>query len=372
VVGARTIRAFRLQETHLDRIEDRSAETVRLALAAARVRSWFFSRLNGAELVGLGTVLVAGFLLVRNGTITVGEATAAALYFHRLFDPIGELLFQLDTAQAAGASLARLVGVLQLEPPAEPAEPATVADASVRLDGVRFGYDGGAEVLHGVDLGLTSGERVALVGVSGAGKTTIAKLVAGVHTPTGGTVLVGGAPVPDIGPAAMSRTVALVSQEVHVFAGSLADDLRLAKPDATDAELRAALDRVDATAWVDALPDGLDTVVNDGPHQLGPTEAQQLALARLVLADPRVAVLDEATAEAGSAGARRLEASAEGVFTPGRTALVVAHRLTQAVAADRIVLVDKGEVVEAGTHEELLAAGGAYAELWSAWSQSRS
>ncbi|HEY8527962.1 MAG TPA: ABC transporter ATP-binding protein [Acidimicrobiales bacterium] len=370
VVGARTIRAFRLQDVHLDRIDARSRESVRFAVAAGRVRAWFFSRLNGAELVGLGTVLVVGFLLVRNGTITVGAATAAALYFHRLFDPIGGLLLQLDTAQAAGAALARLVGVLAVPPPPEPERPATVRDASVAVEGVRFAYEPGAEVLHGVDLHLRPGERVALVGVSGAGKTTLAKLLVGVHSPAAGTVRLGGAPVDEIGPADLRRTVALVSQEVHVFAGTLADDLRLARPDATDDELRAALDRVGATPWVEALPDGLATVVNDGPHQLGPTEAQQLALARLVLADPRVAVLDEATAEAGSAGARRLEAAADRAVA-GRTTLVVAHRLTQAVAADRIVVLDKGTVLEAGTHDELLAAGGAYAELWSAWSATR-
>jgi len=164
--------------------------------------------------------------------------------------------------------------------------------------------------------------------------------------------------------------VTLVSQEVHVFAGRLADDLRLARPDAADDDVRAALSLVGAWPWVEALEDGLDTVVGDGGHQLGPTEAQQLALARLVLVDPAVAVLDEATAEAGSAGARVLEASADAAIA-GRTALVVAHRLTQAVAADRIVVLDAGRVVEEGSHDELLASGGAYASLWAAWSLAR-
>jgi len=211
---------------------------------------------------------------------------------------------------------------------------------------------------------------VALVGPSGAGKATLARLVAGVHEPEAGSVRIGGVPVAELGPDELARTVALVSQEVHVFAGTLADDLRLARPGATDAEVRAALDRVGAGPWVDALPEGVDTRVGEGGHPLGPTEAQQLALARLVLADPAVAVLDEATAEAGSAGARRLEAAAAAAVA-GRTTLVVAHRLTQARAADRVVVLDGGRVVEQGTHDELVAAGGAYAALWAAWSAAR-
>jgi ATP-binding cassette subfamily C protein len=182
----------------------------------------------------------------------------------------------------------------------------------------------------------------------------VAKLVAGVHRASSGAVEVGDGPV------------ALVTQEVHVFAGPLADDLRLARPDATDDELLAALAQVGAGPWVAALDDGLATVVGEIGHQLSATQAQQVALARLLLADPAVAILDEATAEAGSAGAGELDEAADAVIA-GRTALVIAHRLTQAAAADRIVVLDQGRVVEEGTHATLLAAGGLYATLWSAW-----
>jgi ATP-binding cassette subfamily C protein len=161
--------------------------------------------------------------------------------------------------------------------------------------------------------------------------------------------------------------VALVTQEVHVFAGPLADDLRLARPAATEADLRAALDLVGALGWAEALPQGLATVVGEGGERLSATQAQQVALARLVLADPLVAVLDEATAEAGSAGARLLEGAADRALA-GRTAVVVAHRLSQAAAADRVVVMDAGRVEEVGTHAELVARAGRYAELWSAWS----
>ncbi len=361
VGGAATVRAFRLRTPLLERIGRDSAAAVTASLAAMRAQSRFGAALNGAELVGVLALLVTGFWLVRAEAVTVGTATAAVLYFLRLFDPIGALLFLLDEAQSAGAALARLVGVADLPLPPAPAAPRRPRDASVRLTGVRHAYDGGPEVLHGVDLEIAPGERVAVVGPSGAGKTTLGAVLAGVLEPTAGGVTIGGVPLTDL--AEPRRHVAVVTQEVHVFAGTVADDLRLARPGATDAELRAVLDRVGADL-------ALDAVVGDGGDELDATAAQLLALARLVLADPAVAVLDEATAEAGSAGARVLERAADAALA-GRTAVVIAHRLTQAAAADRVVVLAKGRIVESGPHAELVAAGGSYAALWRAWSTER-
>jgi ATP-binding cassette subfamily C protein len=361
VGGAATVRAFRLRTPLLERIGRDSTAAVTASLAAMRAQSRFGAALNGAELVGVLALLVTGFWLVRAEAVTVGTATAAVLYFLRLFDPIGALLFLLDEAQSAGAALARLVGVADLPLPPAPAAPRRPRDASVRLTGVRHAYDGGPEVLHGVDLEIAPGERVAVVGPSGAGKTTLGAVLAGVQEPTAGGVTIGGVPLTDL--AEPRRHVAVVTQEVHVFAGTVADDLRLARPGATDAELRAALDRVGADL-------ALDAVVGDGGDELDATAAQLLALARLVLADPAVAVLDEATAEAGSAGARVLERAADAALA-GRTAVVIAHRLTQAAAADRVVVLEKGRIVESGPHAELVAAGGSYAALWRAWSTER-
>jgi ATP-binding cassette subfamily C protein len=365
-----TVRAFRLADDHLGRVGTKSRAAVDIALTAARLWTRFFARLNLAELVGLGAVLTVGFLLVRGGDVSVGTATAAALYFHGLFNPINVALSLVDDAQAAMASLARLVGVAEVSPPAEPELPARAADASVTVTGVRHAYRADEEVLHGVDLHIAPGERVALVGASGAGKTTLAKLIAGIHAPAGGEILVGGVHVDQLGPTATRQAVVLVTQEVHVFAGSLADDLRLAKAGATDDELHAALEKVGADAWVRALPGGLATVVGEGGHRLTTAQSQQLALARLILADPPIVILDEATAEAGSAGARLLEGASVAALD-GRSALVVAHRLTQAASADRVVVLDDGRVVESGTHAELVAAGGHYATLWEAWSANR-
>jgi ATP-binding cassette subfamily C protein len=361
VGGAATVRAFRLRTPVLARIAGDSTAAVTASLAAMRAQSRFGAALNGAELVGVLALLVTGFWLVRAGAVTIGTATAAVLYFLRLFDPIGALLFLLDEAQSAGAALARLVGVADMPVPPPPAAPREPRDASVRLSGVRHAYDGGPEVLHGVDLEIAPGERVAVVGPSGAGKTTLGAVLAGVQEPTAGTVTIGGVPLSDL--AEPRRHVAVVTQEVHVFAGTVADDLRLARPGATDAELRAALDRVGADL-------ALDAVVGDGGDELAATTAQQLALARLVLADPAVAVLDEATAEAGSAGARVLERATDAALA-GRTAVVIAHRLTQAAAADRVVVLEKGRIVESGSHAALVAAGGSYAALWRAWSAGR-
>lgn len=369
ISGAPTIWAFRLVGHHVDRIADRSARARDLAVATGRIRALLFARLNAAELAGLAASLAVGFALVRAGDATVGEATAAALFFHRLFDPIGGLVLLLDNVQEAAAALARLVGVAGRPPPPDPTA-SPPADGSVDVAGVSFAYPGGPDVVRDVDLRLAAGEKLALVGPSGAGKTTLGKLVAAIHQPRTGRVLIGGVPAAGPGAGGRRRAVVLVTQEVHVFAGTLGDDLRLARPDATDDELLAALARVGALAWVQALPEALDTTVGSGGTEIDSLRTQQLALARVALADPLVVVLDEATAEAGSAGARRLEASTRAVLE-GRTGLIIAHRLTQAAAADRIAVLDGGVVVQCGTHAELVTAEGPYAEYWAAWSASR-
>ncbi|MCJ0893848.1 ABC transporter ATP-binding protein/permease [Rhodococcus sp. ARC_M12] len=366
IQGARTVRAYRREDDAIATVETESERARDFSIATFTLLTRFVGKENRAELVGLTIILCTGFFLVRGDSVSLGAVTAATLMFHRLFNPLGTVLFLFDDIQSAGASLNRLVGVADMASTRSEGTDAQPRDATVELSDVTFAYATGGDVLHGVTITVPAGQTLAVVGSTGAGKTTAALLAAGSLEPDSGSVTLGGMPLRDLGPDRLRRHVAILSQDVHVSAGPLADDLRLANADADDTDLWDALGRVRAADWVRALPDGLDTRIGENGHPLSASQGQQLALARLVLSDPPVAILDEATAEAGSSGARMLEEAAAAA-TEGRTTVIVAHRLTQAASADTIVVLEHGRVVESGTHSDLVTADGRYARLWSAW-----
>ncbi|MDQ1178288.1 ABC transporter ATP-binding protein [Microbacterium sp. SORGH_AS_0421] len=362
--GLETVRAYRTESAHLSRIATASWAVVRWSMRARGIQNLFFARLNAAEFLGMAGLLVVGFVLVANGAGTIGGTTAAMLLFLRLFGPINQLLFVVDDLQSALASLSRIVGVVragaQNGPVArhddERPDRGTGADDDLVLQGITHAYERNHPVLHDVSMRVASGTTVAVVGASGTGKSTLAAIAAGVHDPVAGRVRRPG-------------RVALVTQDVHVFDTDLRENLTLAARDAGDDDLVEALRRVGAGGLVARLARGLDEPVGASGTPLSPAEAQLIALARVSLSDPAVVVLDEATAEAGSAEAGRLEDAALAIVE-GRTALVVAHRLSQAARADRVVLLEAGRIREEGTHDELREAGGPYARLWEAWNRS--
>ncbi|MBW3068407.1 ABC transporter ATP-binding protein [Actinomyces sp. 594] len=327
--------------------------------------------------LGLGSfvpviaVVAWGAWLAGRGAVTLGAITTVALYAIQLRTPVSEVTYWIDSLQSAGAAMSRIVGV-ELVRPDRDATSGAVTGRPPRARGVSYAYRPGHDVLHDVDLELIPGERLAVVGPSGSGKSTLGRMLAGVHPPTRGRVTVGdgedgdGIDLTALTEDALHREVVLVTQEHHVFACSLADNLRLARTDATDAELKRALEVVGADDWVGGLSDGLETLVGAGGAQLTPGQAQQVALARIVLMDPATLVLDEATSLLDPSVARSAERSLDAVLA-GRTVVAIAHRLDTAAAADRVAVVIDGRIVELGPHAELLAAEGEYTRLWRAW-----
>ncbi|MFI1470505.1 ABC transporter ATP-binding protein [Streptomyces wuyuanensis] len=368
VAGARTVEALRLQRRRRQRTDTDIAASYAAERHTLNLRSIYLPIADTGYILPVAATLVVGGLMYIEGMVGLAAVTAATLYVQMVIGPVDTLLFWMDELQVGGASLARILGVRNAAGPASagagPASAtATAPEEGVELRGVHFSYRDGKDNLRGIDLHVPPGERLAVVGPSGAGKSTLGRLIAGIDDPGEGSITLGGVPLAELSASKLRRDVILVTQEYHVFRGSLADNLLIARPDASASDLERALRAVDAWEWASAL--GLDHEVGSGAAELSPARAQQLALARLVLRDPPVVVFDEATALLDPHTARTLERSLTGLLNG--TVISIAHRLHTAHDADRVVVMEDGLIAQSGTHDDLVERGGAYAELWKSW-----
>lgn len=366
--NSRTIDALHLGEVRRRAVDDAIGKAYWAQRYTVFLRTVLFPASNLSFSIPVIAALLWGGWLAGQGLTSVGAVAAVCLYVIRLATPVEELIRWLDELQSSAVSLARIVGVHHVRPDRVPVDE-TPDGQVIELRDVTFEYQPGRSVLHDVTLALKPGERLAVVGPSGSGKSTLARIITGINPPLAGSATVGGVPLASRSLDMLRNEVALVTQEHHVFHGTVADNVRLARSDASDADVRAALAAVGADSWLPALPDGLETRVGSGEHQLAASEAQQVALARLILLDPHTVVLDEATAMLDPTAARSVERSMAAALH-GRTVVAIAHRLHTAYDADRIAVMLDGRIVELGSHRELLAVRGEYARLWDAWTAS--
>ncbi len=365
VEGARTVEALGLQRGRVELGDSDMAASSQAERYTMSLRNLLFAVIDVAYNVPLVLVLLLGAVGYTRGWVTLGQVTAATLYIQLLVEPLDRLIRNVDRLQVGIASTTRLLGIAAVPQDREPGETLPHGNQIIGHN-LRFAYREGHDVLHGIDLGLQPGERLAIVGPSGSGKSTLGRLLSGINGPRTGSVAVGGVELTELPLDVLRTEVALVTQEHHVFVGSIRDNIILARESSTEQTVIKALQAVDAWSWVERLPDGLSTVVGAGHLVLTPAQAQQVALARLVVADPHTLVLDEATSLIDPRTARHLEGSMAALLED-RTVVAIAHRLHTAHDADRIAVVIDGRVAELGSHDELVAADGEYASLWRAW-----